>query len=357
MKKYFAGAAIALLLLFNIYELISTGSRIFKTDLLWQEILAAKSDSFAKLVKQLDNGEDSGWLADQAPVIRWHPEEKYKSTDPQEILTTATLWYRKINKFFPFIDDELKELGPFNSSTFKTIVYKGATPADDVTRLMETGGLDNGYSGFEIRYDSFMTPKLPAPLFWRISRHPLFKDVQTGDKDHLYLPVEFWYHFNYNDTRWHFGNHDGDWESVLFVFEARIDGGLVTINPFVVSISAHGGSSWHCEKNLSHFGGRIQLFNALGTHATYAEPGNHWRLIYPDKTGEGDIWETWKLMRPVEKENFYGFSGSWGRTSYVYFQNAPIAPGPHFKYLPADANIERAANDFKKVVKNCSEKN
>jgi hypothetical protein len=355
MKKSLAAAAIALLLIFNIYNLISTGSRIFKSDLIWSEIAEKKSTVLKELIASVDKSEPQFWIAGMAPVIWWHPQENHKATDPQEILPSATLWYREINRYFPFIDNELKELGPFNPAEFRNINYNGSTPADDVTRLMETGGIHAGYAGFEIRYDSFMKPSLPAPMFWRISRHPLFKDVQLDDEHHVYMPVEYWYHFNYNDTRWHFGNHDGDWESFLVVFEVREKEGTTSIRPLALSVSAHGGSSWHCELKLSHTkDGRIELFNALGTHATYAEPGNHWRLIYPDKTERGEAWETWHLMRPVEKENFYGFSGSWGRTSYVYFQNAPIPPGPHFKYLPADANIERAASEFKKVISECS---
>ncbi len=354
MKRAFAGAVIALLVVFNSYKLISTESRIFKSDRLWSEISDQKSAPLKKLIHQFDNADEAPWLAEHAPIIWWHPNETHKATDPQEILPTASIWYREINKFFPFIDDELINLGPFEPANFKSLTHNGFTPADDVTRLMETGGLDNGYAGFEIRYDAFMKPKLPAPLFWRISRHPLFKEAQPASGQHLYLPVEYWYHFNYNDTRWHFGNHDGDWESVLFVFDVKEDEGRISFKPFVVSISAHGGSKWYCEKDLSHSNNRIELFNALGTHATYAETGNHWRLVYPDLAEKGEPWQSWTLLRPIEKENFYGFSGSWGRTSYVYFQNAPIPPGPHFKYLPADANVERALKNFKKIVSDCS---
>lgn len=354
MRKFFAGAAIAVLLVVNIYKLISIDSRIFKSDSLWPEVAETKSPSLKEFLLKLDRAEDSNWLTEHAPVIWWHPDEKHKATDPQEILPDATIWYREINRFFPFIDNELTNLGTFDAATFRTLVHRGATPSDDVTRLMETGGIDNGYAGFELRYNSFMKPKLPAPFFWRISRHPLFKSAQPEDPQHVYVPVEFWYHFNYNDTRWHFGNHDGDWESMLFVFDVGDEKGKLSIKPLAVSVSAHGGSNWYCEKKLNHLNGRVELFNALGTHATYAEPGNHWRLIYPDRTEKGEAWESWKLMRPIEKENFYGFSGSWGRTSYIYFQNAPIPPGPHFKYLPADAKIERSLKNFKKIISDCA---
>jgi hypothetical protein len=263
------------------------------------------------------------------------------------------LWYRKINRLFPFVNDELVDLGKFDPATFHTLIHDGHTPADDVTRLMETGGIENGYAGFELRYDPYITPKLPAPLFWRLGHHPLFEKIQPDDPNRAFVPVEFWYHFNYNDTRWVVANHFGDWESVLFVFDVRSENGKISAKPVVVATSAHGGSHWHCEKNLSHRGEKAELFDAWGTHATYAEPGTHWRIIYPDIAAKGEAWETWKLMRPIVKENFYGFSGSWGETSYVYYQNAPLPPGPHFKFLPADGNLENSVSDFKKILKDC----
>lgn len=321
---------------------------------MWSAIAAQKSDSLKGLIARLDTGEEKSWITAFAPVIWWHPDEAFKSTDPQELLASAHIWYREINKYFPFIDDELKDFGPFEPTKLRSITHNEFTPVDDVTRLMETGGIKRGYAGFEMRYDAFATPKLPAPLFWRISRHPLFKLIQPQEPHRALVPIEYWYHFNYNDTRWHFGNHDGDWESVLFVIEISDVSGKVFSKPIAVSTSAHGGSSWHCEKKLNHSDGRVELYNALGTHATYSETGNHWRLIYPDQAEKGDAWQSWKLVRPIEKESFYGFSGSWGSTSYVYFQNAPIPPGPHFKYLPADTNVEQSVADFKNILRECS---
>jgi hypothetical protein len=353
MKKTIAGFLILILAVLNIYNIISTGSRIAKNDNLWSEITANKSADLKKAVTELDHGNEKPWIKEAAPLLWWHPEEKFKATDPREIIPSMHLWYRELNRFFPFVNNEYVDLGPFNPETFRSVTHNGHTPTDDVTRLMETGGINNGYAGFELHYDPFVVPKLPPPLFWRLGRHPLFKEIQPDGPNRLFLPVEFWYHFNFNDTRWFIANHFGDWESVLFVFDVKVSNDSLTAKPVLVSTSAHGGSTWHCEKNLSHKDSRAELFDAWGTHATYGEPGTHWRVIYPDRAERGSAWETWKLMRPIVKENFYGYSGSWGETSYVYYQNAPLPPGPHFKYLPADTNLTKAVNDFKRILKDC----
>jgi hypothetical protein len=58
-------------------------------------------------------------------------------------------------------------------------------------------------------------------------------------------------------------------------------------------------------------------------------------------------------VRSLYLENYYGFSGSWGRTSYIDFQNAPIPPGPDFKYLPREIDTEKAYQQLMIVADSC----
>ena len=357
LMKIILGACLILALAFSVsHHFIFTDSRIFKNDKIWSEITASKSSELQTLANSLDQGEPQVWMADNAPILWWHPKEKYKATDPQELLPTIEIWYREVSKIFPFIDKEFVNLGPFKPEDLKTLHHQGYSPSDDITRLFENGGVNEGLSGFELRYDTEKIMNKPSPLLWRLSHHPMFKNIQSSDPNELIIPIEFWYHFNFNDTGILIGNHDGDWESVLFVFKVSVKGNETKAAPIYIVTSAHGGSTWHCTKDVGRTDGRFDLYSAVGTHATYTDIGNHWRfLVYPDQSARGEPWDTWKVMRPIVKENFYGYSGSWGRTSFVHFQNAPLPPGPHFKYLPADDNLERSIRSFQKTESECRE--
>ncbi|MGZ3691058.1 MAG: hypothetical protein ACXVAX_06130, partial [Pseudobdellovibrio sp.] len=212
MKK----AAIRLFILLFLFSILRTQvfceSRIVHNDNLWPDIAKNKTESIQKLITKLEQGETPDFLAPNAPVLWFHPDERYKATDPIELLSHSEIFYREVNKIFPFWTTEIVDLGPFKTPDFKDLKHNGFSPTDEVTRLLENGGIKNGLAGFELKFDPDVTMHNPAPLLWRIGFHPMFQNIQSSNGNEVLIPIEIWYHYNYNPTRTPVANHDGDWE-------------------------------------------------------------------------------------------------------------------------------------------------
>jgi hypothetical protein len=323
---------------------IFTDSRIITDRKIWVDISKKKSEPLRQIITDLQKGHNYDWISAAAPVVWWHPKEIYKAVDPIEATAEAEMWYREVKAYFPFITEKEVDLGPADISTAQKISYDGFNPYTEITRLFEFQGIKHGLGGFELRYDSNKKLVKPAPLFWRLSLSPLFKEIQNADPNRVLVPIEFWYFMTYNPVDIYFGNHAGDWESFMVVFDVHLENKVITSTPLYTYTSAHAGGSWTCSDQLEFKNGRLQLYSGLGTHATYTKPGVHWR-IYPDRTARGSAWDSSRYLRPLVQEPYYGFSGSWGATSFIHWMNAPLAPGPDFKYLPASGK-DKALEDW-----------
>lgn len=333
--------------------IIFTDSSLIQDTTPWQHI-PEKSPTLVQLVQSLKGGQLTSWVTDIAPVIHWHPDERYRASDPLTFFNSGKIYFREVYRWAPFATRKLDLLGDATPELMAALALHAPS-----TRLFERQGLLNGYAGYELHYDpELKTDSASAPLLWRVSDSPLFRDVQTQDRGQIFIPVEFWYHISYNPISIYFGSHDGDWESFLVVFDVRLNGENISATPLYFNTSSHGNSTWHCRDEITSHGGRWQLFSALDTHATYAAPGIYWR-VYPDRTGDGldpqHAWDTRQHLRPVTEEPYYGFSGSWGRTSFVNWMNGPIPPGPQFKYLPRSTD-KQAAEDWKILTARCAQR-
>ena len=332
---------------------LMTDSRIFSDSPFWENPEFKKEIFQHKLFKEILNGQLPESVISQLPVLWWHPEERFKASDPLPVFLSSRLIYRELIPYFPFLTKTRIDYGQINAIDWRSVNEAGAGPTSIVTRLHETGGIKKGYAGFELHYDPTLQNNQNAPLLWRLSKHPVFADLQPESPTEALVPIEFWYHMTYNYTSIHFGFHDGDWESFLFLFKVEKKDNELHFSPWMVSVSAHGHTTWRCFHNLTKHDNRPELFSALGTHATFIDEGIQPRL-YPDRTARGENWKTWLNTRYLPKEPYYGFSGSWGRTSYVDFQNGPIPPGPDFKYLPRETEKAAAKKSFARVASGCS---
>src|SRR6185295_4253980 len=93
--------------------------------------------------------------------------------------------------------------------------------------------------------------------------------------------------------------------------------GRFTHRPLAAYYSMHDGGSWRCAQQIEwtpETEGRSHPvgFSALGTHATYPEPGNYRSLIITDHASQGRAWNSWTNLRPLVLEPYYGYSGAWG---------------------------------------------
>lgn len=326
-------------------QLVFTDSRIISNSEIWNQISAKKSENLARVIRQLRDGDNLSWLEKATPVLWFAKSERYPPSDPAELFEHTELWYREVNVKLPYWTVIEKRIENGTG-------YGDHSANDVVTRLFERGGIASGTAGFEMHYDADQKFKKPAPLLWRLGLFPLFGEIQPASANLVFLPMEFWYHSTYNYTGIYFGNHFGDWESFLILFAASDINGKIEVNPVAYHTSAHGGGTWHCKKDLTFENGRLQLFSAVGTHATYATPGLHFQGLYPDIARRDVAWNAFEHLRPLVREPYYGFSGSWGATSFVHWMNGPIPPGPKFKFLPG-VEPEKARAQFNEFIASC----
>lgn len=127
-------------------------------------------------------------------------------------------------------------------------------------------------------------------------------------------------------------DHEGDWERIA----VRTDG---QDNPIGVTLWGHGNSCYVRSEQLKWEADHPVVYSALGTHASYAESGIHRGGV--DMTTEGPRWETWRAVRPIEDEPWYGYSGGWGSVGFggpeSNHRTGPAGPRPD---QPTDAWTE-----------------
>lgn len=352
MKIVMLGLFVILGLFGGSHYFLFTDSRVFTNSPFWHTTSFNKSTLIKQELMQLESGSLNEKMKAHLPILWWHPNEKFKSSDPALVFENSEFWFKEISELVPLVSKKLIKVSDVKNADWRSLQVEGFKATDVVTRLHETAGIKKGYAGFELKYDINAEQPESPPLMWRLSKHPIFEKIQNDKANEFFLPLEIWYFSTYNYTDIHFGFHDGDWESTLILFKVIEQNNSLDFKPWLISLSAHGHTVWHCSKNFNFVDGHFEIFSALGTHATYKNEGIHWR-IYPDRTAKGTKWETWRNTRSLYTEAYYGFSGSWGRSSYVDFQNGPIPPGPDFKYLPREMNVDKAFLELQKSAAAC----
>lgn len=142
------------------------------------------------------------------------------------------------------------------------------------------------------------------------------------DKGSGILDAYWFYFYSYNlgttVLNIRFGNHIGDWEHSLIRFHNGV--------PKAVFFSAHSGGlaySYSAVEKGKGKGreGRPVLYSALGSHAMYAQPGNHPYIlpfgILADVTDRGPLWD------PAQNYLAYHYN-----TSVTHGADAKSAPPP-----------------------------
>nr|WP_052479201.1 hypothetical protein [Kibdelosporangium sp. MJ126-NF4]CEL22940.1 hypothetical protein [Kibdelosporangium sp. MJ126-NF4]CTQ90079.1 hypothetical protein [Kibdelosporangium sp. MJ126-NF4] len=146
-----------------------------------------------------------------------------------------------------------------------------------------------------------------APVYWEYHE-------DNGRSAYVY-----WFFYGYNDLVP--GNaHEGDWERVA----VRLTGD----RPTGVTFFKHGGEPcvvpWD-DKQLDKNGEHPRIYSAKGSHASYPTTAT----VAVDRRSAGAAWNTWQVLRPVDKEPWWGYRGWWGKQSWVKGFDGPIGPYPN----------------------------
>lgn len=301
-------------------------------------------------------------LRSYAPRLWWYSKEPYPPMDPMRFIQRSALFKRdkwgRERMIRPAGLVRAQELGV----TGRLVCSDGTGShcgSDPAFRPYQKGVVLNG-AGYFLRYQNedrgtassseFSQAFSPGrvPIFWRLGRGPMSKLLERlgPQKSKARILIEYWYHVPYNfATRVGVGNHQGDWEGVSMLVEIGAHERKLEHQLLATYFSEHDAGSWRCASKVSRTkdeGGHPEAFSAMGTHATYPEPGIHRTLFLTDISDRGTNWDTWNQVRPLELEPYYGYSGAWGEARMFSFMTGPLLPGPGYKSLPREnVNAER----------------
>jgi hypothetical protein len=152
------------------------------------------------------------------------------------------------------------------------------------------------------------------------------------------LQYWLWYPFNPYSTTVPPGEvwqvHEGDWESVSVLLDARA-------RPLFVALSRHCAGARRAWARAPRRGERPLVYVALGSHGGYFAPGVHphdprcWprelrsvvtALAFVDRTGRGRTLRPRLVRVTAARPSWMRFAGAWGEDAYVHFpNNEPVA--------------------------------
>ena len=260
-----------------------------------------------------------------APKYWFHSEDPGPS-DPIQFLADSSLWLRAPGA----VDLKIVERGKLDPAELPRL-WKHPGPARPSDSL-------NG-SGLFLKRESLSISRSPAASDWR--GVPMLWRFGSRVRDDLFL-IEYWFHADFSrGGPIGIGNHQGDWEGVAALVGARVPQPGVLLHRLVAMyFAAHEGGSWECAQDLEWVSDetgrrRPEAFSALGTHATYPKPGRNWNPLFLEDARRGKAWDTWKSLRPLALEPYFGFSGAWGEANNWAFMSGPMPPGS-FKTMPRE---------------------
>lgn len=133
-----------------------------------------------------------------------------------------------------------------------------------------------------------------APTYYRVIRR---------HSEGLIL-IQYWFFFGYNE---HFNSHQGDWEGLTVGLNDK-DG-----KETFYSLNAHGDPDRISDlSKLQHENGRVVVYSANGSHATYREENNPTICVYCDKRSKGYRWDTSQKLLKLNDQPWRDFAGAWG---------------------------------------------
>jgi hypothetical protein len=277
-------------------------------------------------------------ITDYAPRIWWHSKDPYPPMDPLDFIAKSSLRYRTT------LGRE-RVLYPAGSVSPEKLSQVGGGQMS--ARPYQTGFAFNG-SGYYLKYEEsshgarhLAQAKFGrnVPILWRMSQGAFARALSQGTENRKQVLIEYWYHVPYNlATGVGIGNHQGDWEGMAMLVELGIQDGKLSHHLLATYFAEHESGTWLCENEVQRTPDLMHpvAYSAMGTHATYATDGKHHTPVITDVTEKGMSWDSWKMVRPLALEPYYGFTGAWGEPRYFSFMTGPLVPGPGFKSQPRD---------------------
>jgi hypothetical protein len=154
------------------------------------------------------------------------------------------------------------------------------------------------------------------------------------------MRVTYWLLYGYGKALGRRGGelvgHEGDWQRVQVLLSRR---GPRRWKPMSITLGSGRTARTVSWTELERSGSHPVVYSARESHALYTDSGHHQRRVpVPDGTAiayddtetcdDCLVWRTWRQLRPVDREPWYGFGGGWGFSDDADASSGPLGPYP-----------------------------
>jgi hypothetical protein len=283
-----------------------------------------------------------------APLVRFHPDERFFPTSPDEFLSHSELvFFRAGARDLVVEAPDAPPLGRggYRSAGFTThdltAPYHNREPGNDL-------GSDEGFA-LDLDDSSRCGGGVDA-IGCTFGEAPVY---------YQYVPrryVTYWFFYAYSapvgfsgKPSYRFG-HEGDWERVAVLLD---DDELPTAAAYYQHNVPPHVVPWSAASADAAGSRRLIIYAALGTHASYPHTGTkNVQLGYVgvpssrampsatfrDSRAAGAEWRTWLDLRGVDAA-WFGFGGAWGNRGRFPFTTGPLGPSRWKAPAPCTARI------------------
>jgi hypothetical protein len=266
-----------------------------------------------------------------APLLRFHPKEKYFPMDPIEFIKTSRFRHHRgaqrdqgFNvRLSKWIDGDKKSPEYYNPPITYLNAFTPWTRGENRRPLDPGSG--NHWNVFlepdgKPKGDHNPTGTIPVFYYQRnIDTSRIKKSIrdQYDIKVAKYLRVSYWWFQGFNDAPTKLFDHQGDWEHVTaIVVKGKLSG---------VYFAGHEGPPRWVEKSkLTIKNNRVVVYCARGTHASYPHAGKFNSGI--DITGNGYEWDTGANLAALVSQPWRDYAGAWGKVGKAAWSTGPLGP-------------------------------
>ncbi|KAJ3100992.1 Vacuolar protein sorting-associated protein 62 [Phlyctochytrium bullatum] len=271
-----------------------------------------------------------------APLIRFHPSERYFATSVDYFLSRVTLRDGNGNlvanqpaQLTPYNLDFLRARGQDGSGTYLTVSTSVDTNGDELPVASRWLYGDRNMAGVPIyamakRKDNGVVDL----IFWAFNpfislyasgttaRSVLFRQLTPS-----FPPKKTLLSLGKDSPIGRYGNHVGDWEHII----VRTQNGQA----IALDYHTHGGQGVRVvpanDRRVQWVGTHPVVYSSLGSHGFWPQAGSNTyktvAIVYDlvDETGNGVEWQTWGNVSTIEytgsysgPDTFLNFAGRYG---------------------------------------------
>jgi len=262
-----------------------------------------------------DTQEDAIGTA-HAPLLYFHPSERYFPTSVQYALDNSVLEQYRVNAT-PFLADSTPtaaELALLN------VPRDPQVDPELIYYLNNTQGTIRDDSGILSAYQAgTQAGTYPKTVYVHVS-------MDGGQ-----VIAQYWFYYAFNPGTWN--NHEGDWEMVQVVVSGT--------EPQWVGYSQHESGERMLWADVEREGTHPKVYVALGSHSSYLRSYEGTIGIAGDAvSGAGAVWvpsdyalvNVGEVTAPSAGNEWLQFAGRWGEFSLPYEARAEAGPpGPAYR--------------------------